>query len=446
MNNRPTSPALEPTEFESTISIKINEIEYERAEGKTDVLFFFKDESRLSGRRIERKVFVSTKNVFGFCEGRVFPIRRTTARESLCEIDRFTEVIKSTHRKTRQLKNGIRLSYNKEECEKGVRYTVEYEIEYGGNTKHEKIVDLEDLLMTEAINNGHFVDTTEMTLENIFACVMTKVQMWHCLDATKPYIWAYKWNGVKAKMIVHEDTTKAYLWRDADNIKIVDFEGYHEFMRNLCMVVEVMDGITVVIEIIGSRFDDDCVYLSESKSNIKMLNHLRSIMLKAPMRLDGKLLVAQTYFHAPMPKYETNDDHDGFIVVQNDTVIKWKPPTVDVKCVTGDLYAVGDTLIRLDTVGEPDAIYEISPSFKIIRRRNDRITSSSKQEYQVFMQSIGLLSIAGPTSTPQSASLTAPSSRSSSSSSSSLSPQLPPFTNVGTMSLVVPTPYTHTHV
>lgn len=428
MNDRPTSPTPEPTEFESTISIKINETEYERAEGKTDVLFFFKDESRLSGRRIERKVFVSMKNVFGFCEGRVFPIRRTTATESLCEIDRFAEVIKSTHRKIRHLENGIRLSYNKEECEKGVMYTVEYEIEYESDIEHERIVDLEDLLMLEAINNGHFVDTTEMTLENIFACVMTKVQMWHCFDATKPYIWAYKWNGVKAKMIMHEDTTKAYLWRDADDIKIVDFKGYHEFMKNLCMVVEVMDGITVVIEIIGSRFDDDCVYLSESGSNIKMLNYLRSIMLEAPMHIDGKPLIAQTYFHSPMPRYEMKDDHDGFIVAQNDIVIKWKPPTVDVKCVTGNLYAVGDVMFRLGTVGEPDAIYEISPSFKIIRRRNDRITSSSKQEYQVFVQSIGLLSAVDPASPPQSASLAISSSRSSSSSlSSSSSPPSPPL-------------------
>lgn len=387
-----SSEIIAATEFESTISVKISEDEYERAIGQTDILFFFKDGSRLSNHRIERKVILSEKNVFGFHDGFVFPIKRTTANERLCSIDPLCEVQRATHRKLVRLPNGIRVSHNKIECENGVMYLAEYEIEYAEAATYDHIIELEELLMLEVISDKRNVNTTDMSLENIFACVMTKVQMWHCFDETKPYVWAYKWNGVKAKLFVHEDTNKAYLWRDADNIKIVDLVGYHEIMKNLCFVVEVMDDIVVIIEVVGSRFDD-AVYLSDPSTNLKMLRYLKTLMRKREMRIDGKPLIAQTFFDSPMPRYETSDDYDGFIIVQDHMVIKWKIPTVDVQCLSGRIYVVANGRhLELDTPGEAGSIYEISPNFKIIRKRNDRVTGSTEQEFDVFIRSIAMLS------------------------------------------------------
>lgn len=397
----PSGSTVVPTEFESTISIKIEKEEYERATGKIDIIFFFKDSSRLNCRRVEKKVIVCAKNVFGFHEGYVYPIRRTVAHETLCRADKFLEVVKCTHRKVTRLENGVRVSYNKEECGNGVLYTIEYEIEYAADADYDEIVRNERLLMTEATRNNHFTNTTEMSLENIFACVMTKVQMWHCFDDRQPYLWAYKWDGMKAKMIVHDDTSKVYLWRDADNIRIVPFRGYHEFMKNLCMVVEILDDVIVIIEIIGSRFSDNRVYLSEPATNIQMLDHMRTLMYSdskpgtTTMYVDGKPLVPQNFYRSedePMPEYQPNDNYDGFILVQNNMVIKWKMPTVDVKCVSKRLYSVADKTFELDREGEKDAIYEISPNYKIIRKRIDRITSSTEQEYAMFIESVKMLS------------------------------------------------------
>lgn len=411
--------------------------EYERIDSsgtsdfRTDVIFFFKDGSRLSNRRIERKIALSAKNVFGFYRGRVYPIERTVAHESLTVVDPFVEVTKATRRKFRYLDGGIRLAYNREECAKGVRYTVEYEIEYGSDVAYETMVLAEDRLMAAAIENGHFATTTEMSLENIFACVMTKVQMWHCFDARLPYLWAYKWDGVKAKLIVREDSDKAYLWRDADNINVVPFVGSRDFLKNLCLVVEILDYAIVIVEVVGSRFRDDRVYLSEPSTNIAMLDYLRDWMEhemvenggEAGVLVDGKPLLAQTFFESPMPRYQPNRDYDGFILVQNNTVIKWKMPTVDVRCVADNLYSVADKyLFELDYAGEKDAIYEISPDFKIVRKRNDRIVSSTEHEYSVFLESIKLLGrSASPSSPPSSSSSSLPSSSSPQSSLSSAS-------------------------
>lgn len=93
-----------------------------------------------------------------------------------------------------------------------------------------------------------------------------------------------------------------------------------------------------------------------------------------------------------MPEYQPNDNYDGFILVQNNMVIKWKMPTVDVKCVSKRLYSVADKTFELDREGEKDAIYEISPNYKIIRKRIDRITSSTEQEYAMFIESMKMLS------------------------------------------------------
>lgn len=403
------------TEFESTISIPIDHRKYEEeAKGDVvDVIFLFDNGTRLSQRRMERKSTISTKRVLGFFDGHIYPILRTVANEELIDVDEFARVCRATHRVVRKLENGIRVSYNKEECEKGERYSVEYEIEYDESTAYDEIIKLEKELMRVAHIDGHFDITMSMSLENIFACVMTKVQMWHYFDDSKPYLWAYKWNGVKAKLMIDQNGSTAYLWPDAGNISAVPFRGYHPFLKNLCLVVELMDDRVVVLEIIGSRFSDNQIYVTEPIINVEILNYLHELMfppvaaassasssgsanannniMSSTMFIDNKPLIVQKFYAAPKPDNYDARLHDGIIIVQNDSIIKWKVPTIDVKCIGPYTFAVANKTFKLSEHGIKDAIYEISPMYKIIRRRTDRIACSTEQEFKVFTESVKLL-------------------------------------------------------
>jgi hypothetical protein len=387
---------LIPTEFESTISIPIDREEFTRAKGNTDVIFLFNDGLRMSERRIEKKITISVKRVFGFYEGFIYPISRTSANETPMAINEYSMVSKVIHRIIRKLPNGIRVSYNKEELEKGERYNVEYEIEYAQETPYSEIVALERELMSAAAANNHYGVTISMKLDTIFACVMTKVQLWHLFNENEPYLWAYKWNGVKAKLMIDENEKIAYVWPDASNISAVPFRGYHKFLKNLCFLVELMEDRIVIIEVIGSKFWDNQTYMTEPITNVNILRYLNDITImedgKTTMYVDNKPLIVQKFYDPP--KAETYDKslYDGIIIVQNEEIIKWKMPTVDVKCTGPYTYVVANEVLKLSEHGIKDAIYEISPMYKIIRRRTDRIACSTEKEFQVFLKSVDLLS------------------------------------------------------
>lgn len=384
---------LDATEWESTINIPITREEYDTADSQhplaVDVIFLFKNGTRLSARRLQRKITLKSTNVFGFYRGHRYPISRTTANEKdLGSNDCSIEVVRATHRKL-TVYDRIRLSYNKEENEKGERYFVEYEIEYACNTTYAEILHLEEQLMRLAVRIGHFPEPSMMNLENIFACVMSKVQMWHCFDDRQPYKWAYKWNGVKAKLIVDKNKDLVYLWPDAGQIRTEKFHGTNRaLLADICLLVELMDDRVVIIEAIGSEFNQS-IYTTEPITNIAILDHFHALLGDA--RIGDRPLIVQRFYDPPKPFSYDTELYDGFIIVQNDIVIKWKIPTIDVKCVAPYTYTVAGTTLKLADAGIEGAIYEVSPSYEIIRLRTDRIAASSENEYSVFLKSIDLL-------------------------------------------------------
>uniref|UniRef100_A0A0C9R7Y1 ISN1_0 protein n=1 Tax=Fopius arisanus TaxID=64838 RepID=A0A0C9R7Y1_9HYME len=400
-----SSSSLKPTEWESTISIPTTREEFNRmldavkcevpvrcpSEGVlNDIIILFKNGVRLSRRRLEHKITLTTRNILGFHRGVSYPIVRTTAHEELASHPPLQDIERMTHRLVKFV-GQVRQTYNKEECEKGERYTLEYEIEYPGDTSYTEILRLESEMMDCAVQHKHFAAAQAMSLENIFACVMSKVQMWHCFDDKQLYHWAYKWNGVKAKMMVQRDEDIAYLWPDAGVIKTQRFEGDVEVFANLCLLVEIMEDRVVIIEVIGSSFDGR-IHTTEPRTNIEFLDHLNDSVSRCDgTRIGGKSIVVQAFYPPPKPDRYDEQLHDGFIIVQNDIIIKWKIPTLDVKCIAPFTYSAANRNFYLDLEGEVDAIYEISSSHKILRRRIDRIAPSSAEELETFLTSTELL-------------------------------------------------------
>lgn len=413
-NNGGAAGGCSVIECESTISIPIEkslwEAQSHKKENKIDIIFLFKTINdqivRLHERRLERKTTLSSKRIFGLCleSFNHYPILRTTANESgVClRPDEYT-IIRVTHRLLTFVNDDVRVSFNKEETNDGERYHIEFEIEYPESSTYHEILDYESKLLRVADSFEPRMSASVMALETLFSCIPNKPQMWHCFVGDRPYVWAYKINGVKGKLMLLDDGN-AYIWPDAGNVARLSFRIHGDdasivlsILRNLCLLVEIMDDHLVLLEVIGGEFNKK-TYTLEPHGNLNFMKHLHSFSFAIdttdPTTAINKPIVLQEFYDPPMDlQFNDRDDRfDGLIIIQDDLIIKWKLPTVDVMCVEGRVYSVGNsTTLTLDFEGVAGSVYEMSSTNEILRLRTDRLASSNQQEYDVFLKSVAFL-------------------------------------------------------
>ena len=112
---------------------------------------------------------------------------------------------------------------------------------------------------------------------------------------------------------------------------------------------------------------------------------------KTSNKTDGYIVINKT-------SYKT----DGYIVINNYNIFKYKMPTIDVVLVEGYLQ-LQDQIEAISSEKyenlEEGKIYEIEikkcssllpneMSFNILRKRNDRVYASTKEQFQVFLENI----------------------------------------------------------
>lgn len=373
----------------------------------SDVIFAYTNGSRMSNRTSQKKTIHSRKFILGFCNGHMFPIHRTTATEELADIDDLVafKCIKSTKRLIISNHDGVRVSINMEEGS-GVSYSIELEHEYPDKSDYEKVLSIEQKLMRRAIQLDCVFEKDLMSFQNTIASVMPKIQMWHCFDDSKDYRWAYKWDGIKTKMIFinhpnDKQQCKVGLWPDASNYSVHNAESTlpkkaFDFIFNACLIAEQLVDRFVILEIIGASFEGE-IFTAEPRTNIQMLDYLKSIVSVPDSKLlvDNKPVDVQEFFLPPKPNEYNPNLHDGFIIVQNEIIIKWKVPTIDVKCVGPNKFVVANNkTIDVDSSlieAVPGVIYEIDHNYQILRTRKDRIAASSTEEHELFVTSIALM-------------------------------------------------------
>lgn len=384
------------TEWETTISISLDESEYLKVLQQShaiDVIFLFKNGMRLSNRSVQKKTTLSCRRLLNYYNNTWIALERTTATEEDI-LPTTLHVEKYINRLIVHQKKGLRVSYNKEVCITGEKFNIEFEIEYPPTSTYEEILIYERRLMKAFLKQTHRTKLSTMTRIGMFSCVMSKVQMWHCFDKNQPYIWAYKWNGIKSKILITGTATEdgsliTYTWSDSSEIQNKKCRGTNiDQLINICCAVEEMDDRFVIIEAIGTLVNDE-IFTTEPMANASFLRRFSEI-LGNDMFIDDKPVVVQTFNQPPLPD-TYGENYDGFIIIQNDIIIKWKIPTTDVKCITPTTYKIGSQQIQLDFIGEPGKIYEITHKYEVLRKRNDRSAASSDQEYQIFLQSKLLL-------------------------------------------------------
>lgn len=386
------------SEWETTISIKSTEEEHSIAanaiNNKIDFIFLMQDGIRVSNAVVQKKLTISRRKLLVYYNDTWITLDRTTATEECVDLPTIITTEKCIHRVIVHDEENIRVSYNKEICPNGNKYTLEYEIEYPANSEYSRILREERCLIKLFLKHGNAIKRDIMTIGDMFSSVMTKTQMWHCFDHTQEYLWAYKWNGIKAKILVTDQTSAdgsfvTNIWSDDSKITSKNSRGTNiHHMINICCAAEIMDDRIVIIEAIGTIIGED-MYTTEPMANASFLKRLAKLLGDDAV-IGDKPLVVQRFYKQPMPsKYLENCD--GFILIQDDLVIKWKIPTIDVKCLTPSTFKVGSQMIDLAFVGVPGKIYEITHKLDVLRDRNDRSAASSDQEYSVFLASSKML-------------------------------------------------------
>ncbi|XP_072158665.1 uncharacterized protein [Bemisia tabaci] len=294
-----------------------------------------------------------------------------------------------------------RLCFDKEIKSDGTRYKISCELEYPAQSKYDDICRYEQKLIELSLGflETCTFDPDPMTYQEMFSCVVPKIQLWNCFNPHDRFKWAYKWNGIKAKMIMRNETD-ASLWPDANNITSVKCTGDLSKLFGLCLQVEILEDRIVLVEFVAASFGME-IYSVEPNSNVEALESLRVETLDSSLSTNedivfgtvgDKPLHIQQFYKSILPTNYDRRKHDGFIIVQQDLIIKWKVPTIDVKCIGQGRYIVQDDTLGTDVIG---GVYELSPDLKILRQRKDRITHSTEKEFRTFLKSVLLMRLSG---------------------------------------------------
>lgn len=423
--------ATSSTEYESSIHINLKESEYNKIVNflcrydetdnvvKHDYLLFFNVEGesiRLSQRNVEIKRIRNEIKTIGVYDGKLLPIIRTNASETLTSIPDILIPNKISHRTFINTKNNVRVSCNKSEREDGIKFTISVEKEYVTSDYAAIIEEERDLMRTimsvicdsfeidNIIDGSRHIDNLlsfkELELQKIFSCIPPKLQTWNCLNKELPYVWAYKWNGCRAKMVYGGDGN-VRIWPDASNIIVRSCSGDNlSLLNNICVQIEIMDGYYILTGLIAISCYNN-MYMSEPIYNLKFLKHIYKKLKN--VTIGGLPMYIQKYFNSELPTDYDANKYDGFVVIQNQLLIKWKKPTVDLKCVGKDsnnfcTFVVGDNIkipLLVDTnvadkisIGD---IVEVDADTNLLRIRRDRTRPSTNQEWLIYQESVRIL-------------------------------------------------------
>lgn len=408
------------SERESTLELTISEdvfLQYveklndnQLTKWKRDIIIVYDNGTRLSERCFQKKEYKSKERIALFHNNKFYPIVRTLAEETLVPASvQIGNIIKCIDRifivKYTDTDCKYRFSFNKAENAHGTRFYMACEVEYPNDIDHNRLLNVELEMFVhfggvihETITDNA-LDLADSSLRDLFVATPPKVQMWSQYNPQETYKWAYKWNGIKAKMMYKDETV--YIWPDALPIQTHSIDkGDLSVIARVNFQVELTTTYLILVHALSVTFGNNKVHLIEPYSSIKFLDYIRpkfrvilnynndNTIVKLPIRV-------QKFFDPPKQLTYDTEKYDGFILVQRSMYIKWKQPTIDAIYIGNGQFEVGDTKgqrvrFKLDSTEETnncvkDSIYELSANMRILRSRIDRMFCSTYKEYQMFL-------------------------------------------------------------
>jgi hypothetical protein len=378
-----------------------------------DIIFIFSNNTRISGRRTEQKTNLSVHRLAGFFKGTFFPIVRTKSVETLAVIPPIgVSITRTTIRKivsfgAGEYKDAVRVVCDKRKTELGTKCYISFEIEYPASSTWNEILIWEDCLMqvtTHHLRNLNLcMQRSPITKQDLFSCIPSKLQNWDALDPTRPYVWAYKWDGVKCKYVILNKET--ILWPDARDIWIEPKLEHPivKYLQDVCLQAELLNDKLVLIEAMTIKHEDN-FFAVDLNANYQFMQYLSRKCKKYSFSLSFRKIPFsfQQYYESPLPT-QIPAQCDGLVILQEGALLKWKMPTLDVlRTETGSFVVINadspssyENVIVLGDTSDCVAgkIYEIAPDRTILRERCDRLVPDTLKEYQIFCNSCLMINV-----------------------------------------------------
>lgn len=240
------------------------------------------------------------------------------------------------------------------------------------------------------------------------------------IDVTN-YLIKYKFDGYKGKMIYTKNNF--YYFDDLHNFNIIKiFPEIFKLFENIIFQFEIVQNdnnnnnnkennnntlnVMVLTDIIGVYINNTLYTLKPTEvlkvfeyiSQVLNVNNINNVIIELDNNIIYPLQLQKAISNEELKNNEINKInllYDGYIIVSNELEIKYKIPTCDVRLFNYMLY--------IDNMNEPitsdmfyndkyvnNSIYEVSidstGSIYILRKRHDRMFTSTELEYINFIQ------------------------------------------------------------
>lgn len=346
---------------------------------------------------------------------KIVPICRSHSSEELAIIPSYLySTTGFTVRHVLYEKNNIRISADEVISSQGTSFFFCGEHEYTKNDamkwKNYKMRENElfDVLLDKfksiflKINFNLNFDTPK--IEDIYSIPSRKFSNFHDKEFdSSSYLILPKWDGYKGRFVIKESGV-IFTLNDVGEICVVyqRFEFDNIFGEKIWIQYEILESVQkiVITDILGVYINKK-LYMPDAED---VILYFKSLNLKGfTINFRGNLDVNNYYavqIQKPVPSLDARFfPIDGFILVSNNKLFKYKIPTIDFRVCNNLLYIDGEiTPECFDDYNLKDGcIYEFQKkgnTFSCIKLRHDRKYTSTVEEYKEFQANCNLLSSA----------------------------------------------------
>ncbi|UOT91841.1 LEF-4 [Aratus pisonii nudivirus] len=383
-------------------------------------VLYLMDNIRMSKNRIEKKKLVRRKCLIKIIyfdnNAYMIPYTRTESLEFLAAIP------SNTNPNVMIVRNVI--FYDNIDNEHKMRVALEENVDSTG-LKHYLTAEVEYnqhvysyYNSNKAVEDAFFNKFTELFMYDLSYIATNDLFNFNALDLTRYGSRVFKFMNESYTSSINEQIVFKL---DGYKCVIAVSNGvltYYDAMQNFCTgkstilnnfnnIVfqgEVMEGNVIVLtDILGGFINNYDLYMPSPMEVVPFFDWLRSVEGEEPYFFNLLNQNKNTVFKVYTQKLikdmnaECPFKTDGYIIIQNSNIFKYKIPTIDVRVLAGHLYVDG----KVDPITDENfpsltngKIYEVQVrknKFEILKERFERIVPSNFEQYQKHIKEVSFM-------------------------------------------------------
>ena len=394
------------TEYESSIKYAISPARFDELmkENKwcdKQLVIHYNNGDRKVRGQFQNKTVISKINILKIDKPNTFiPLTRKHAVENLSSMPRqVTDISRIVVRyvfKQEQREGGInfRIAVERQCGPKGgscfVSAEVEYPHHYWGNYPALMAVENEMVKLLPEKPNCQF---KKLPLDAMFTIPSRKFQSLHSQRVdqfVRHYV--HKYDGHKGRIVCNTPNVIVF-YDDLHRYAEVDSDLLNSYM-NIVFQVEVIptSHVLVIVDILGGYVGKK-LFMPEPYAAIDFISNMTCAHRRIHLpTYEYMTILLQNFVQLDSPsQYPT----DGYILISNNRLFKYKAPTIDVRILHRHLYIDSiDQSLDENTYTLDDGVYEVrqeSGKYVVLRRRFDRSYTSSVEQFKEFQAELTYL-------------------------------------------------------